>query len=181
MISNAYIGSIVKSFGCWIRFAPICALAALTLTGCSKSEPNVFSTEAKVILEGRGAPTKAGSCALDSVNQQAATNGAFHAKAGAGALFSGWAWNMESNKSSNYLAVRLTEKEGMKPFYAYTSTRGTRGDVTTAYKIPADSKVSFELDASALPGKAGSYKVELLQIWDTAIEICEVPAPLVLE
>lgn len=153
---------------------------ALALAGCSSPEPNVFSNNAEAILEGRIASVK-GTCSLDTVAKNGAMEGAYRAKAGSEALFSGWAWEKIRNAPSDYVAVRLTNALTGLPTYAYTSSRAVRADVATVMQTSADAKVAFELDAKKLPAQAGLYRMELLQVWANEIAICNLPVMLVLE
>lgn len=161
------------------NFVPL--FAVMVLSGCANPDPSTFSSaNAKLILEGRVAST-GGLCSLDSVAKKGIIDGAYRIKNASGALFSGWAWDKEQNTPSDYVVVRLIDIATGEMSYSYTSSRGLRSDVATFLQIPPDSKVAFELDAKNLPAKAGSYNVELLQVWPNVIKECKVPATLILE
>jgi hypothetical protein len=155
------------------------ALAA-ALGGCSKSQPSIFSTDSYSILEEKIATIK-GACSIDSVEKKGAIAGVYTVKAGSDALFSGWAWEKSRNSPSDYVVVRLTNVITGLPNYAYTSTRAARADVATFMQISPDSKIAFELDAKMLPTKKGLYRVELLQVWDNEVAICNLPEILLLD
>lgn len=156
------------------------AAIVMVLGGCANPDPTTFSSNAKPILEGRVAST-GGLCSLDSIAKKEVTDGAYRIKNLGGALFSGWAWDKEQGTPSDYVAIRLIDVVTGEASYAYTSTRGQRSDVATFLEIPTESKVAFELDAKNLPVKAGSYNVELLQVWPNVVKECKVPATLILE
>jgi len=160
------------------RFVVIAILAVLS--GCGSPEPDVFNPNGGRILEGLSV-REDGLCALDSVDRNQAINGSFHAKAGGAALFSGWAWVMGWKAPANSVAVRITELASEKSAIARTSTLGERGDVASALGIPTNSKVSFEMDGKGLPAKAGTYRVELLQVSSDEVAICGLKYMLVLE
>lgn len=166
--------------------AVITILFGIVSQGCSDkteapSQPNIgasFTMQIPSELKNEGVQVK--TCALDSINgKPASEKGGWLIKRSQGAVLSGWLYDSSSLSDNGNLYILLDG--GGKKYYALSTTKYPRDDVSKAINSPINFKLGFEMRASTNQVDAGSYHVALAQPGNKNPVSCTIPGTLTIE
>jgi hypothetical protein len=128
----------------------------------------------------RGPIEKSKKCRLDSINGKVRSEqNDWQIKHGDHVIFGGWAFSDDGASAPAEVFLRLTG--GAQTYFAVTTRRLSRNDVTDFFHISRSLFVGFELPSATDSIEPGAYEIMILQVNGSRIEGCDTKTMLLVD